>query len=171
MAQTSVAQLATDLKMPADALLEQLQKAGVAKNKTSDPLTERDKSRLLEYLRRSYGVAASRTKVRAQDSLGKQRTVQVVVLTKRVLVRRDSAEELIAAGLNISRQVRAKPKILRLGVRGGGTPPPLPREAVRIVSHGPTALGADMFKKTPQHAIEERQKRFNLPRFVLADNR
>jgi translation initiation factor IF-2 len=32
MAQTSVAQLATDLKMPADALLEQLQKAGVTKS-------------------------------------------------------------------------------------------------------------------------------------------
>lgn len=47
MAQTSVAQFATDLKMPAGALLEQLQKAGVAKSKADDLLSEQDKSRLL----------------------------------------------------------------------------------------------------------------------------
>ena len=102
MAQTSVAQLATDLKMPADALLEQLQKAGVAKSKAGDLLTEQDKSKLLEYLRRSHGDAESKTKItltrketteiRSQDSHGKQRTVQVEVRKKRVLVKRDIAE-------------------------------------------------------------------------------
>ena len=102
MAQTSVAQLATDLKMPADALLEQVQKAGVAKSKAGDLLTEQDKSKLLEYLRRSHGDAESKTKItltrketteiRSQDSHGKQRTVQVEVRKKRVLVKRDIAE-------------------------------------------------------------------------------
>ena len=102
MAQTSVAQLATDLKMPADALLEQLQKAGVAKSKAGDLLSEQDKSKLLEYLRRSHGDAESKTKItltrketteiRSQDSHGKQRTVQVEVRKKRVLVKRDIAE-------------------------------------------------------------------------------
>ena len=47
MAQTSVAQFATDLKMPAAVLLEQLQKAGVVKNKADDLLSEQDKSKLL----------------------------------------------------------------------------------------------------------------------------
>ena len=102
MAQTSVAQLATDLKMPADALLEQLQKAGVSKSNADDLLSEQDKSRLLEYLRRSHGDAESKTKItltrketteiRSQDSHGKQRTVQVEVRKKRVLVKRDIPE-------------------------------------------------------------------------------
>ena len=96
MAQTSVAQLATDLKMPADALLEQLQKAGVAKSKAGDLLSEQDKSKLLEYLRRSHGDAESKTKItltrketseiRATDAHGRARTVQVEVRKKRVLV-------------------------------------------------------------------------------------
>jgi translation initiation factor IF-2 len=110
MAQTSVAQFATDLKMPATALLEQLQMAGVAKNKVDDLLTEQDKSKLLDYLRRSHGEADSKTKItltrretseiRAQDSHGKSRTVQVEVRKKRVLVKRDPAElraEMLAA--------------------------------------------------------------------------
>ena len=102
MAQTSVAQFATDLKMPAAVLLEQLQKAGVVKSKSDDLLSEQDKSKLLEYLRRSHGEAESKTKItlmrketseiRAQDSHGKSRTVQVEVRKKRVLVKRDPAE-------------------------------------------------------------------------------
>ncbi len=110
MAQTSVAQFATDLKMPAAALLEQLQKAGVVKSKADDLLSEQDKSKLLEYLRRSHGEAESKTKItlmrketseiRAQDSHGKSRTVQVEVRKKRVLVKRDPSElrsEVLAA--------------------------------------------------------------------------
>ena len=53
MAQTSVAQFATDLKMPAPALLEQLQMAGVVKSKADDLLSEQDKAKLLDYLRRA----------------------------------------------------------------------------------------------------------------------
>ena len=110
MAQTSVAQFATDLKMPATALLEQLQMAGVVKSKADDLLSEQDKAKLLDYLRRAHGGADAKTKItltrketseiRAQDSHGKSRTVQVEVRKKRVLVKRDPAElrnELLAA--------------------------------------------------------------------------
>ena len=102
MAQTSVAQFATDLKMPTNALLEQLQKAGVTKIKAEDFLSEQDKSRLLEYLRREHGDGDGKTKItlmrkqtseiRAQDSHGKTRTVQVEVRKKRVLVKREAPE-------------------------------------------------------------------------------
>ena len=102
MAQTSVAQFATGLNMPAGALLEQLQKAGVAKSKLDDLLSEQDKSKLLEYLRRSHGAAEAKTKItltrketseiKSQDSHGKSRTVQVEVRKKRVLVKRDAPE-------------------------------------------------------------------------------
>jgi translation initiation factor IF-2 len=102
MAQTSVAQFATDLRMPAGALLEQLQKAGVDKSQADDLLSEQDKSRLLEYLRRSHGAAEAKTKItlkrkesseiKSQDSHGKSRTVQVATIKKRVLVKRDAPE-------------------------------------------------------------------------------
>ena len=59
MAQTSVAQFADSLKMPAVVLLEQLQKAGVVKTKTDDLLTEAtgrplDASVFKAHLRRRY---------------------------------------------------------------------------------------------------------------------
>jgi translation initiation factor IF-2 len=102
MAQTSVAQFATQLRMQAGSLLEQLQKAGVAKKQADDLLSEQDKSRLLEYLRRSHGQGEAKTKItltrketteiRQQDSHGKSHTVQVEVRKKRVLVKRDATE-------------------------------------------------------------------------------
>jgi translation initiation factor IF-2 len=103
MAQMSVAQFATELKMPANALLEQLQKAGVSKQAAEDMLTETDKARLLEYLRKSHGgesenkakITLTRkqtSEIRASDSSGKSRTIQVEVRKKRVLVRRDTPE-------------------------------------------------------------------------------
>ena len=102
MAQTSVAQFATQLKMQAGALLEQLQNAGVGRRHADDLLSEQDKSKLLEYLRRSHGRADGKTKItltrketteiRSQDAHGKSHTVQVEVRKKRVLVKRDPLE-------------------------------------------------------------------------------
>jgi translation initiation factor IF-2 len=99
----SVAQFASELKMPAAALLEQLQKAGVSKSAADDSLTEADKARLLEYLRKSHGGEAEAkskitltrkqtSEIKAADSTGKARTIQVEVRKKRVLVRRDTPE-------------------------------------------------------------------------------
>jgi translation initiation factor IF-2 len=99
MAQTSVIQFASELKMPATALLEQLQKAGVEKRAESDVLSEQDKSRLLDYLRRSHGETQLKTKItltrkqtteiKKSDSSGKARTIQVEVRKRRVLIKRD----------------------------------------------------------------------------------
>ncbi len=106
MAQTTIEQFATDLKMPAGALLEQLAAAGVDGKKEGDKLTEQDKTRLLDYLRKQHGAAAEPKKritltrkqtseIKAADSSGKSRTIQVEVRKKRVLVRRE--EEVVAA--------------------------------------------------------------------------
>jgi translation initiation factor IF-2 len=106
MAQTTIEQFATDLKMPAVALLEQLSAAGVGGKKQGDNLTEQDKTRLLDYLRRQHGAGGdgkkritltrkSTSEIKAADSAGKARTIQVEVRKKRVLVRRE--EEAIAA--------------------------------------------------------------------------
>ena len=56
MAHTTIEQFATELKMPSGALLEQLAAAGVAVKREGDTLTEQDKTRLLDYLRRQHGA-------------------------------------------------------------------------------------------------------------------
>lgn len=99
MGQTTVTQFAGELKMPASVLLEQLQKAGVDKARESDLLSEQDKSRLLDFLRRAHGETAAKSKItltrketseiRATDSTGRARTVQVEVRKKRTFVKRD----------------------------------------------------------------------------------
>ncbi len=107
MAHTSVAQFASELKVPPSVLLEQLRAAGVEKRVPEDSLSEQDKSRLLEYLRKTHGSAETKNKItltrkqtseiRKTDATGKYRTVQVEVRKKRVFVKRDPAEVTAAA--------------------------------------------------------------------------
>jgi translation initiation factor IF-2 len=102
MAVTTVAQFAAELNRPAGTLLEQLQSAGVAKKSPDDALTESDKERLLEHLRKSHGtdsterkkisiVRKSTSEIKQADASGKARTIQVEVRKKRVFVKRDDA--------------------------------------------------------------------------------
>jgi translation initiation factor IF-2 len=107
VAQTSVAQFASELKVPPSVLLEQLRAAGVEKRVPEDALSEQDKSRLLEYLRKSHGSTEPKNKItltrkqtseiKKSDSMGKARTIQVEVRKKRVFVKRDPSELAAAA--------------------------------------------------------------------------
>ena len=107
MAQTSVAQFASELKVPPSVLIEQLRAAGVEKRVAEDSLSEQDKARLLEYLRKSHGSIEPKNKItltrkqtseiKKSDSMGKARTIQVEVRKKRVFVKRDPAELQAAA--------------------------------------------------------------------------
>ncbi|MGB7543128.1 MAG: translation initiation factor IF-2 [Burkholderiales bacterium] len=101
MAQTSVAQFAGELKVPPSQLLEQLRAAGVHKQVAEDVLSEQDKTRLLEYLRRSHGSSEPKNKItltrkqtseiiKKSDASGKARTIQVEVKKKRTFVKRDA---------------------------------------------------------------------------------
>ncbi|MEN3109871.1 translation initiation factor IF-2 [Uliginosibacterium paludis] len=112
MAQMSVAEFATELKMPAPVLLEQFVKAGVVKSGPNDSVSEQDKARLLDYLRKSHGETAAKSKItltrkqtteiRAADASGKARTIQVEVRKKRTFVKRDDidlAGEAVAESL------------------------------------------------------------------------
>jgi translation initiation factor IF-2 len=102
VAQTSVAQFASELKVPPSVLLEQLRAAGVDKKAPEDSLSEQDKSRLLEHLRKMHGSAEQKNKItltrkhtseiKKADATGKYRTVQVEVRKKRVFVKRDPSE-------------------------------------------------------------------------------
>ncbi|HEX7329439.1 MAG TPA: translation initiation factor IF-2 [Casimicrobiaceae bacterium] len=120
MAQTTIEQFATDLKMPAGALLEQLAAAGVAGKKQGDRLSEQDKTRLLDYLRKQHGAAGDgrkritltrkqTTEIKAADSAGKARTIHVEVRKKRVLVRRDEGEAAAPAAPVVEEVVKAAP--------------------------------------------------------------
>jgi translation initiation factor IF-2 len=107
MAQTSVAQFASELKVPPSVLLEQLRAAGVEKRIAEDSLSEQDKAKLLEYLRKSHGSIEPKNKItltrkqtseiKKSDSMGKARTIQVEVRKKRVFVKRDPSELAAAA--------------------------------------------------------------------------
>lgn len=100
MGNSSVAQFANELGLPAELLLEQLKGAGVNKAAQGDELTEQDKTSLLEYLRKEHGAQAPKnkitltrkqvTEIKKSDSSGKARTIQVEVRKKRVLMRRDA---------------------------------------------------------------------------------
>jgi translation initiation factor IF-2 len=102
MALTTIEQFATEMKIPSGALLEQLAAAGVAGKKQGDKLSEQDKTRLLDYLRKQHGgleakkkitlTRKSTTEIKAADSAGRARTIQVEVRKKRVFVKRDGAE-------------------------------------------------------------------------------
>lgn len=101
MPSNTVAQFAVELKMPANVLLEQLRAAGVQLTSIDDAVTDTDKAKLLESLRRSHGGGEGKkitltrrqtSEIRQADSSGRSRTIQVEVRKKRVFVKRDPAE-------------------------------------------------------------------------------
>ena len=129
MASNNVAQFAAELKMPAGVLLEQLQAAGVTKASEDDSLSETDKARLLDHLRKSHGSTDAdkrkitltkrhTSEIKQSDATGKARTIQVEVRKKRVFVKRDEAGE--AAATEPAGQDRAQPG--QAGRGGDGQP-------------------------------------------------
>ena len=101
MSSNTVAQFAIELKMPANVLLEQLRSAGVELKSVEDNVTDGDKARLLESLRRSHGATEGKkitltrrqtSEIRQADGTGKSRTIQVEVRKKRVFVKRDTPD-------------------------------------------------------------------------------
>ena len=100
MTNTTVADFANELKRPTDALMEQLHAAGVAKQSASDPLTDSDKQKLLNYLQTSHGTDAgarrkitltkkTTSEIKQADATGKARTIQVEVRKKRTFIKRE----------------------------------------------------------------------------------
>ena len=106
MSQMSVEQFANELGVLPAVLLEQLQAAGVSKHLTADSLTEKDKTQLLDYLRKIHGAKDEKSKIslprrqtseiKKSDSTGKPRSIQVEVRKKRVVVKGDPGGEIPA---------------------------------------------------------------------------
>ncbi|MBA3506602.1 MAG: translation initiation factor IF-2 [Betaproteobacteria bacterium] len=156
MAHTTIEQFASELKMPAGALLEQLVAAGVGDKREGDNLSELDKTRLLDYLRKQHGAAAEpkrritltrkqTTEIKAAGSMGKARTIQVEVRKKRVLVRRED-ESPVAAPV-----VEAPAKVV--------APPPPIVSAEEIALREQESLKAQALLKRQQDEHQEKQER------------
>jgi len=104
MGKMNVAQFAGELGLPVELLLEQLQAAGVVKQKDSDPVSEQDKAQLLEHLRTAHGGPAKgkitltrreTTEIKKSDSTGRARTIQVEVRKKRVVASPKAAKPAV----------------------------------------------------------------------------
>jgi len=141
MSATTVSQFAVELKMPVSALLEQLSKAGVGKEGANDALTDQDKARLLDYLRRAHGdesktkitlTRKSTSEIKATDSHGRARTVQVEVRKKRVLMKREIGEHVPEAELD-ALEVEPEVPFVELAPEPEPEPEPVPEPVVEVV--------------------------------------
>ena len=106
MSKNTVADFAAELKKSPQELLEQLNKAGVAKNDVSDELSESDKVKLRDFLRGDQASTTrkkivltkkSTSEIRQADATGKARTIQVEVRKKRTLIKRADTEPVAIA--------------------------------------------------------------------------
>ncbi|WP_454764209.1 translation initiation factor IF-2 [Cupriavidus campinensis] len=174
MASTTVAQLAAELSRSAAALLEQLQAAGVGKATPEDIITESDKTRLLDHLKRSHGQAddSARKKItltkretseiRQADSTGKTRTVQVEVRKKRVLIKRDESAgdaahadgaDAAEAAEAAAEQARHEEEERRLQAEA------LARQEAELKARQEAAEREEAERRARQEAIEAEQRR------------
>ncbi len=129
----TVLQLATELKMPAEALLAQLAKAGVSKKTPRESLSYEDKAKLLDYLRRSHGEAETKTKTTLTrkpsvavtiDAKRGVSTEHVEVRKKRILVKRADATPPVLLSGQSQKKVQKPNSIWFPGVHREVAKPP-----------------------------------------------
>jgi translation initiation factor IF-2 len=171
MAQTSVAQFAGELKVPPQQLLEQLIAAGVAKKAADDTLSEQDKTKLLDYLRRSHGVAAEgknkitltrkqTSEIKKADSSGKARTIQVEVRKKRVFVKRDTPEAAPAVPEPIAVAPEPEPVVEVAPPPPPPPPAPEPVVAAPVEPEPPPVVAPPVAAPpaAPRYVLDERER-------------
>ena len=122
MGKLNVAQFAVELGLPVALLLEQLKAAGIAKDQESDPMSEKDKAKLLDHLRQAHGaekpakkitlIRRETTEIKKADSTGRARTIQVEVRKRRVVAPATPTE--VAAPIEVAVAPPKKAKQPRL---------------------------------------------------------
>ncbi|OZI54268.1 translation initiation factor IF-2 [Bordetella genomosp. 4] len=176
MSSNTVAQFATELKMPANVLLEQLRSAGVDLNSVDDAVTDSDKAKLLDSLRRAHGATEGKkitltrrqtSEIRQADATGRSRTIQVEVRKKRVFVKRDPSE--IAQEQAAAQQVEAESSVSALAPAAPAPKPASTQEsnetvaasavqaaepAVAAPAAEPTVSAEDQASKTAAPVVE-----------------
>lgn len=161
MSSNTVAQFATELKMPANVLLEQLRSAGVDLKSVDDSVTDSDKAKLLESLRRAHGATEGKkitltrrqtSEIRQADATGRSRTIQVEVRKKRVFVKRDPSELALEQAAAPAAKVGNRADNRRAG-------PPLAASA--------TGAGRDEARRAAEAEAAALREMLNRPRKVL----
>ncbi|CAM4299737.1 translation initiation factor IF-2 [Bordetella muralis] len=171
MSSNTVAQFATELKMPANVLLEQLRSAGVDLNSVDDAVTDSDKAKLLDSLRRAHGATEGKkitltrrqtSEIRQADATGRSRTIQVEVRKKRVFVKRDPSE--IAQEQAAAQQAEAESSVSALAPAAPVAPKPPVQESNETVAAAEPAVAEpaaeqtvsaeDQTSKTAQPVVE-----------------
>jgi len=124
MGKLNVAQFATELGLPVALLLEQLKAAGIAKEQESDPMSEKDKAKLLEHLRQAHGaekpakkitlIRRETTEIKKADSSGRARTIQVEVRKRRVVAPTAAAEAAAPAASAVTAAAPKKGKAAKV---------------------------------------------------------
>ena len=105
MEKSTVEKFASELNLPIDLLLKQLESAGIKKTSGTEELLEDDKSALLNYLQIEHGASSTsknkitltrkqNTQIRKTDSEGRARTIQVEVRKKRTIVKPDQKKQV-----------------------------------------------------------------------------
>ena len=105
MEKSTVEKFASELNLPIDLLLKQLESAGIKKTSGTEELLEEDKSALLNYLQIEHGASSTsknkitltrkqNTQIRKTDSEGRARTIQVEVRKKRTIVKPDQKKQV-----------------------------------------------------------------------------
>ena len=138
MSEVTVNQLASDVGIPVDRLLKQLNDAGVAKQSGDDVITEQEKVALLNHLRRSHG----KTDKKPAES------------TKKVTLKRRTTTELKvpASGGRAARATRAAPKTVAVEVRRKRV---IRKDAAQVESEKERALRE---MEEAQRALEEQRR-------------
>jgi len=162
MSATTVSQFAVELKMPVAVLLEQLSKAGVSKDGSNDTLTDQDKAKLLDYLRRSHGdesqtkITLTRkqtSEIKSTDSHGRARTVQVEVRKKRVLVKRDIGEHLPGAEHEVQ-HLPVEPEATEVEVIPEPVVEVVPEPIVEVIPE-PEIIPEPVVEEVPEPVVEQ----------------
>ncbi|HEY0297421.1 MAG TPA: translation initiation factor IF-2 [Bordetella sp.] len=163
MSSNTVAQFATELKMPANVLLEQLRSAGVDLKSVDDAVTDSDKAKLLDSLRRAHGGSEGKkitltrrqtSEIRQADATGRSRTIQVEVRKKRVFVKRDPAELAAeqadaAAEENSAAVAQALPVEADIQVVDEPAPAPAPQAVEPVAPAAPVAEAVEPAAAAP----------------------
>lgn len=83
MPRTSVEQFANELGMLPTVLLEQLRAGGISKHLIKESLTEKDKTQLLEYLRKIHGLGVEKIKIKVRKKrTGRARQFSGIIATQ-----------------------------------------------------------------------------------------
>ena len=108
MPEILISKFAKEIGLPAELLLEKLKAAGINKSGQSDSLSQKDKMKLLDFLRGASSKGTSTTKVPKKktteikkiSNLGKTRTIEIKVKTKKsipkkIIKENDSSNNLV----------------------------------------------------------------------------